>query len=66
MIRAGNREEEARRVHGSYAEHHVNPFAGFAVVLVQIPIFIEPFILVFREGMESLRYGLYSFIQMPS
>lgn len=62
---AGNREEEARRVMALYKEHHVNPFAGFAVVLVQIPIFIGLF-LVFREGMESLRYGLYSFIQMPS
>ncbi len=61
----GNREEEARRVMALYKEHQVNPFAGFAVILVQIPIFIGLF-LVFRDGLESLKYGLYSFVHAPS
>ncbi len=60
----GNKELEARRVMELYREHHVNPFAGFVVILIQIPIFIGLF-LVFREGLESVRFGLYSFVHAP-
>jgi len=62
---AGNKELEARKVMGLYREHNVNPFAGFAVILIQIPIFIGLF-LVFREGLESVRFTLYPFVQVPS
>ena len=38
-----NREVQAKALLSLYKEHKVNPFTGFALLLVQLPIFIVLF-----------------------
>ncbi len=61
-----DKEEQARKIMEVYREHGVNPFSGFLLILVQIPVFIGLY-LVFRQGIEphaELLYGALSFPEM--
>lgn len=44
-----NREVQAKALLSLYKEHKVNPFTGFALLLVQLPIFIVLFQIFTRE-----------------
>ena len=60
-----DREEQARRMLELYRHHKVNPFAGFLLILVQLPILIAVY-RVFYLGVtpETLK-NLYTFIIQP-
>lgn len=60
-----NREKQAAALMGLYREHKINPFAGFFLILIQLPILITLYRL-FLSGFtpESLS-DLYSFITPP-
>lgn len=59
-----DREVQARKIMEVYRTHGVNPFSGFLLILVQIPIFIGLY-LVFRQGVELHADLLYSFLPAP-
>lgn len=61
-----NREEQARKLMELYKQHKVNPFSGFILILVQLPILIALY-RIFLTGItpEALK-NLYSFITPPS
>ncbi|MBI5732900.1 membrane protein insertase YidC [Candidatus Jorgensenbacteria bacterium] len=45
----GNREEQARKLMSLYKEHRLNPFSGFLLIIIQLPIFIALFNLFTKE-----------------
>ncbi len=56
------KEEQARLTMELYREHGINPFTGFLLLIVQIPLFIALY-MVFAKGAGFLHEDLYSFIQ---
>ncbi len=60
-----DKEKQAKAMLELYKEHNLNPFSGFLLLLVQIPILIALY-RVFAKSLapESLS-GLYSFISPP-
>lgn len=59
-----NREEQARQMLALYKEHGINPFSGFLLILIQLPILIALF-TVFRNDIPFHAEKLYSFISLP-
>lgn len=60
-----NREEQAKAMLGLYRLHKVNPFSGFLLILVQLPILIALY-WVFLAGLTPETFqNLYSFIPAP-
>ncbi|OGZ56405.1 MAG: hypothetical protein A3G60_00260 [Candidatus Ryanbacteria bacterium RIFCSPLOWO2_12_FULL_47_9c] len=53
-----SKEEQARRTLELYRQHNINPFSGFLLLFVQIPLFIALF-RVLQASNESFRSDLY-------
>ena len=61
-----DKEKQAQALMQLYKEHKVNPFSGFLLILVQLPILIVLYNL-FLKGLTPESFGnLYSFITAPS
>src|SRR3989344_2802769 len=60
----GNKEEETKAMLALYKQHGINPFAGFALIFVQIPILLALF-WVFTDGIPLKTELLYSFVHLP-
>lgn len=45
----GNREEQAKRLIALYREHRLNPFSGFLLILLQLPVLIAIYQIFLRE-----------------
>lgn len=61
-----NRERQAQALMELYKQHKVNPFSGFLLILVQLPILIVLYQL-FLKGFSPEAFGnLYSFVSAPS
>ncbi len=61
----GNRQEQSRAIMAFYKEHHINPFAGFVPLLIQLPILFALY-RVFLNGINGeSTIQLYSFISAP-
>lgn len=59
-------EEQGKAIFALYKEHGVHPFAGFALVLVQIPILLGLYWVFARGGLPKIDPSLlYSFVQVP-
>lgn len=56
---------QAQAIMELYRAHGINPFAGFVVVLIQLPILIALF-YVFRDSVALKPEWLYSFVEAPS
>ena len=62
----GDREKQSKAMMGIYREHKVNPFSGFFMLLIQLPILIALYQVFLKEiTAESLNNVLYSFIFKP-
>lgn len=59
-----NKNEHAKQMMALYREHGVNPFAGFLVLIIQLPILIALF-WVFKDSFVLNREFLYSFVTHP-
>jgi YidC/Oxa1 family membrane protein insertase len=60
------KEEQAKRTLELYKQHGINPFSGFLLLLVQIPLFIALF-KVLQTSSESFKADLYTFLpDIPS
>jgi len=61
-----NKEQQAKKTLALYREHGINPFSGFLLLLVQIPLFFALF-RVLQASSESFRADLYPFLpDIPS
>jgi YidC/Oxa1 family membrane protein insertase len=58
------REEQARLTMELYKTENINPFAGFLVILIQLPIILALF-FVFRETVSAHPDLLYNFVTLP-
>ncbi len=60
-----DREEQARRMLELYRQHKVNPFAGFLLILVQLPILIAVYRVFYLGVTDETLKNLYSFVSHP-
>lgn len=61
-----NREEQARALLELYRQHRVNPFSGFLLILIQLPILIALY-QVFLKGISVNSFNeLYYFVSQPT
>ncbi len=56
-----NKERQAKELMALYQEHRVNPFSGFLLLLIQIPIFIALF-QIFTTGISGTEFATRGFL----
>ena len=61
---ASDRNKQAKQTMALYKEHGVNPFGGFLVLLIQIPILLALF-WVFKDSFLLKPEWIYSFVTAP-
>lgn len=62
-----NKEELSKKTIELYKEKEINPFSGFFVLLIQLPIIIALYSVFLRSGLPNIKTDiLYSFIKIPS
>jgi len=59
-----DKTKQAEAMMGLYKDHKVNPFSGFLLLLIQLPILIALYQILRNIGPEILD-GLYSFVVAP-
>lgn len=59
-----SKEEQTKKILALYKEHGLNPFTGFFVLLIQLPIVITLF-YVFKDSLSLHPDLLYSFTKVP-
>ena len=60
-------EEQGRAIFALYKERDVHPFAGFLLVLIQLPILLGLYWVFSRGGLPAIDPSLlYSFVGMPA
>jgi len=60
-----DKQEQAKRTMALYKDNKINPFAGFFLILIQIPIIFALY-FVFFKGLSFDENILYSFIKVPT
>lgn len=61
-----DRQEQARKTMALYKEKGVNPFSGFLLILIQIPVIFALYWVFLRGGLPEINTKiLYSFISIP-
>jgi len=61
-----NKEEQSRKTMDYYKERGINPFAGFLILIVQLPILIGLYQVFLRSGLPNINLEvLYPFITAP-
>lgn len=61
-----NPQEQAKQTMALYKEEGVNPFAGFLVILIQLPIIFGLYFIFLRGGLPTINMEiLYNFISVP-
>jgi YidC/Oxa1 family membrane protein insertase len=64
-IHKDNREKQTRAMMDLYKEHNVNPFSGFLLLLVQLPILIAIYQIILKSLKPGFLSGLYGFVSAP-
>lgn len=63
---ANNREQYAKALMEFYREKKINPFSGFLLLLIQLPVIIALYYVFFRGGLPDINEALrYPFIPRP-
>jgi len=60
-----NREKQAQELMALYKQHKVNPFSGFLMILVQLPVLIALYQLFLKGFSPETFQNLYSFMVVP-
>lgn len=61
-----DKQEQARQVMALYKEKGVNPFSGFFLILIQIPIIFALYSIFLSSGLPHININiLYSFVKTP-
>lgn len=62
-----NKELQAQKTIELYKERDINPFAGFFVLLIQLPIIISLYRIFLKSGLPQVNTAiLYSFVTAPA
>ena len=62
-----NKEEQSKKTIEYYREHGINPFAGFFILLIQLPIIIGLYGVFLKSGLPQINTNLlYPFISGPN
>jgi len=62
----GNREKQSQAMLELYREHRVNPFMGFLLLLVQLPILFAVYHIFLKSFTPDVFKDLYSFVVAPA
>ena len=61
-----SKEEQSKKTLEYYKEHNINPFAGFFILLIQLPIIIGLYRIFLKSGLPQINTSfLYSFVSAP-
>jgi len=61
------KEEQARKTMDLYKKHGINPFSGFVLILIQLPIIFALYFIFLRAGLPVINTEiLYSFVTVPT
>jgi|SRR3989344_1327800 len=60
-----DKEKKLKATMELYQEHNINPFSGFLLLLVQLPILIALYQIFLAKLTPETLGGLYSFVQAP-
>ena len=60
-----NKEKKLKATMELYQEHNINPFSGFLLLLLQLPILIALYQIFLAKLTPETLNGLYSFVQAP-
>lgn len=60
-----DKEKKLKATMELYQEHNINPFSGFLLLLVQLPILFSLFKIFSEKLTPEIFNGLYSFVQAP-
>lgn len=63
-LHKNNQQEQALKTMELYKKHHVNPFSGCLLLLIQLPIIFALY-FVFLNGLKFDQNILYSFVSLP-
>ena len=58
------KEEQARKIMDLYRQHGINPFSGFLMLFIQLPLLIALY-WVFSKNFTDIQGDLYSFVSFP-
>lgn len=62
-----DKEEQSRQIIEYYKAHDINPFSGFFILLVQLPILIGLYRVFLKSGLPEINKAiLYSFVAVPA
>ena len=62
-----NKDEQSKKTLEYYKEKNINPFAGFFILILQLPILIGLYQVFLKSGLPNINTViLYSFIPAPS
>lgn len=62
-----NKELQAQKIMALYKENNVNPFSGFLLILIQLPIIFALYFVFLKGGLPDIDTELlYSFVSVPS
>jgi len=61
-----DREKQTQAMMALYKEHKINPFSGFLLLLVQLPILIALYQIFIRSLKPNFLVGLYGFVPAPA
>lgn len=65
-IHKNDKQEQARQTMALYKEKGVNPFSGFLLILIQIPVIFALYFVFLKGGLPKINTDiLYSFISIP-
>jgi len=62
-----DKQEQAKQIMAFYKEKEVNPFSGFFLILIQLPIIFALYSIFLRSGLPKINIDiLYPFVHAPS
>lgn len=61
-----DKEKQANAMMGLYREHGINPFSGFLLLLVQLPVLIALYHIFLSSLAPGFLTGLYGFVEAPA
>src|SRR3989344_6179536 len=60
-----DKKVQGEKIMALYREHGVNPFSGFLLIFIQIPILLALY-FVFTRGIPFSAIDLYGFVSLPN
>lgn len=61
-----NKQLQAERIMAIYKENNVNPFSGFLLILIQLPIIFALYFIFLKGGLPGIDTALlYQFVNVP-